>query len=493
MIKRNIKFPLIMKNGTEVRTLDELRENFDVESVVNYFLDAKLNTWLQHRGYDCELERVESLKNYINRKEIPVKLCEVFGVEVKDDFDIERIEQRKLRLVILEKYTDDESWVAKLDYIAFSQEEMIKMLSYISQKEGKTEIYLCGKEFVVSDEFKNITYTGVNKPVIKLVGNEMFDAKAKNIKFLNVSLSEHDSKRIISDKSMANDSKKQISTVENLLNELTHKYSTKDLEMQNAFYNLDASYDGFNKKSESDARERADNRLWRMYKDALGCFELDKGKRLSKELSKQYADYIYIILSEFKKDAEDIVKTHNKLALNSIFIEGVANKNFSDKLHRIRLVLFGTLERDSYIEWDICKLIDDKVLSWGEFKYSEYFVEYSELVDQIDIVEGSRGYNYTLPASKLVSSFIATCKAFNKYVFESGIVLDYFNSLISSLISDLYRKLGESDSENKPNPHAPLMHNSTGANTSVVQKPIVDSAMSQLRIARRKIHEKYAL
>ena len=43
---RIIRFPLKMKNGAEIRTLDELKENFDLESVLGYFTDGKLATWL---------------------------------------------------------------------------------------------------------------------------------------------------------------------------------------------------------------------------------------------------------------------------------------------------------------------------------------------------------------------------------------------------------------------------------------------------------------
>ena len=46
---RKIRFPLKMKNGAEVRTLDELKENFDLESVLGYFADGKLSTWLADR------------------------------------------------------------------------------------------------------------------------------------------------------------------------------------------------------------------------------------------------------------------------------------------------------------------------------------------------------------------------------------------------------------------------------------------------------------
>lgn len=37
---RKIRFPLKMKNGAEVRTLDELKANFDLESILGYFTDG---------------------------------------------------------------------------------------------------------------------------------------------------------------------------------------------------------------------------------------------------------------------------------------------------------------------------------------------------------------------------------------------------------------------------------------------------------------------
>ena len=58
---RKIRFPLKMKNGAEVHTLDELKENFDLESVLGYFTDGKLATWLADRYYDETAEAVSAL------------------------------------------------------------------------------------------------------------------------------------------------------------------------------------------------------------------------------------------------------------------------------------------------------------------------------------------------------------------------------------------------------------------------------------------------
>ena len=75
---KKVKFPLKMADGAEVRTLDELKEHFDIESVVGYFHDGRLLNWLKARYYDPEAEQVEQLVK--GDKDISQKLCAIFGV-----------------------------------------------------------------------------------------------------------------------------------------------------------------------------------------------------------------------------------------------------------------------------------------------------------------------------------------------------------------------------------------------------------------------------
>ena len=58
---KKIKFTLEMKDGVQVRTLEDLQENFDIEKVVGYFSDGKLQTWLDERYYEDEAEAISKL------------------------------------------------------------------------------------------------------------------------------------------------------------------------------------------------------------------------------------------------------------------------------------------------------------------------------------------------------------------------------------------------------------------------------------------------
>ena len=61
MRKRKIKFALELKDGEEVRSMDELREHFDLEKVIGYFQDGKLIEWLEDRFFEDEAEEIKKL------------------------------------------------------------------------------------------------------------------------------------------------------------------------------------------------------------------------------------------------------------------------------------------------------------------------------------------------------------------------------------------------------------------------------------------------
>ena len=76
---RPIRFPLEMKDGVRVRTIEELRSNFDLERVLEYYIDGKLVTWLKHRYYEKEAREILLLDN--NLEDFQSNICHVLGVQ----------------------------------------------------------------------------------------------------------------------------------------------------------------------------------------------------------------------------------------------------------------------------------------------------------------------------------------------------------------------------------------------------------------------------
>ncbi|SDZ94338.1 tetratricopeptide repeat protein [Selenomonas ruminantium] len=180
---KKIKFTLEMKDGVQVRTLEDLQENFDMEKVVGYFTDGRLQTWLEERYYEEEAEAVSKLSK--STPDFHKKLCEALGVTVVDDelsaIDIDEVERRKQRLEHLRQYTGDKNILDKVDMIAFNQEELGDLLS-----DGVSEIILCHNRFRIPLKQKNKKYIGVGRVEAIIKSSEKVDFDALGISFVNV-------------------------------------------------------------------------------------------------------------------------------------------------------------------------------------------------------------------------------------------------------------------------------------------------------------------
>ena len=179
---RKERFALIMEDGAEVRNIDDFKAHFDIGSVVKYFCNGKLLTWLEDRYYDEEADAIKKLSpdDYDFQK----KLCEIFGKETPEE-----IERRIQRLNRLKQYTDNKKILSNVDKVAFDQEELADLLD-----EGVDEIYLCANRFVIPLRMKNKTYIGVCDAVATIGNNKPADFAKLGIKFKNVSF-DNDSKK----------------------------------------------------------------------------------------------------------------------------------------------------------------------------------------------------------------------------------------------------------------------------------------------------------
>ncbi len=148
-----VKFPLEMAECVYVRTLEELKQNFDVKKVMSYFLDGRLKTWLEDRYYDDEAEKIGRLNS--NDEDVVRKLCEVFEQDFspENDINIGQIQIENERIETLKQYTDDEEIIKNVNSVAFNQEELEELY-----KVGKEVIYLCNGIFKIPDDKKKLSY-----------------------------------------------------------------------------------------------------------------------------------------------------------------------------------------------------------------------------------------------------------------------------------------------------------------------------------------------
>ena len=186
MAKR-IKFPLKMGNGESVRNIEELRENFDLSSVMTYFTDGKLLTWLENRYYEKEIEEINTLKQ--DDPDLGKKLCDIFGVAYEKiidkgaDFSI--VAQRNQKLSELKQYTTDTNLYEKIESIAFTQKEFQELL-----EKKLPEIYLLNNTFVIPLNLCNVTLNGIGTVIVQVFSDQYIDFEKQNVIFNNISFDE---------------------------------------------------------------------------------------------------------------------------------------------------------------------------------------------------------------------------------------------------------------------------------------------------------------
>lgn len=188
-------FSIILKNNAECKTLEDLRENFDLEKIVEYFKNGELLVWLEDRFYEDEAEAIENIS--ADDRNLAKKLCAVLDVECDEDLEFtQRIREKKK---ILEEKTDDENIIENAKITALNQDDLANLLHL-----DYPTIYLCGENFTVPIRVPNKKYIGVlSTPKIKIKANSDEELAEKNIVFKNCKLAWHKELPIESMKALA--------------------------------------------------------------------------------------------------------------------------------------------------------------------------------------------------------------------------------------------------------------------------------------------------
>ena len=79
---KTIKFNLILDNKS-VRTIEDLRNNFSIEDILELYNNGLLQRWLGVRGYLEDLEKVNAIKSDDNLNQI-LQLINIFMVEYEE-------------------------------------------------------------------------------------------------------------------------------------------------------------------------------------------------------------------------------------------------------------------------------------------------------------------------------------------------------------------------------------------------------------------------
>lgn len=171
-----IKQPLIV-NGVEVRDIEMLRDNFDVDTLIDYAFDGKLAKWLRDRYYDDEADEIESLEK--DDPDLEDRMYDIFQVD--PPMSEEEIAWRNERLAKLKEYTTDEEILERVDDVAFDQQDLSDLID-----DDVEEIFLCGGRFTIPLKVENKTYIGIGDAVAVIRSTVPIDFDDLNIHFKDI-------------------------------------------------------------------------------------------------------------------------------------------------------------------------------------------------------------------------------------------------------------------------------------------------------------------
>ena len=173
---KKIRFPLEMENGIEVRSMEELRNNFALGRVLEYVQNEKLVIWLRDRYENNIADAIAELDKM--DPELPRKVSEIFDIpyDEKTEDDLKQAAERAERIKRLKEFTDEKQYADKIDNVAFDQDELYDLLD-----EEVNEVYLCGDRFAIPVSVKGISYKGINNPVVVIDSKTEVDWLDKEI------------------------------------------------------------------------------------------------------------------------------------------------------------------------------------------------------------------------------------------------------------------------------------------------------------------------
>ena len=183
---RVLNFSLTMKDGYKVeRDIADLREHFDLETVLGLYKEGKLQRWLKRNGYAEEAAQLDDLDE--DAPDFTRAFCRILGVEAADHdaVDVEEISERTWRRNRLRDYTTDPYLLDMAENAAFSQSDLDELID-----EGAEEIVLCDGRFTIPLKARGTKYYGVGKAIAVIESDEIVDFERKYIMFQNVKFDE---------------------------------------------------------------------------------------------------------------------------------------------------------------------------------------------------------------------------------------------------------------------------------------------------------------
>lgn len=148
-------------NGVIVHSLKELRENYNAEEMLDYYIEGDLLAWLEQHYYENEASALKEIS--CDQQECTQKVYRVLGIDYASPENMSEAERNKweAKKRIVSEYTSDDKILSELWLVAMNQEELAELLDKQEKK-----IYLCKDSFSVPIKISGMEYIGIGNAAI---------------------------------------------------------------------------------------------------------------------------------------------------------------------------------------------------------------------------------------------------------------------------------------------------------------------------------------
>lgn len=303
--------PKLTLSGKEIHDITELRENFNLEEILLRIKNKELAKWLKCHYYELEALVIENVD--ITTSDCKNIIYEALGVAPQSSL-IE--EELCVKQEILKQYTSDPEILKNAALVAFTQEELAKMINA-----NQPIIYLCHNTFSIPIRKPNIKYIGIDNPKIETVfTKEQYEKAGITIENISVADKPNSKYEEFANKAASDYGYDDFIETHTLLTTTLHNQllfqqnnliSSQTLEL---YYHIPVTgicdYKEFDSKSECQAALK--KRIQAAYDNANSYFDINSSKCISKTVAEFYGNYIEEVVTPITDALSDIAKLGNK-------------------------------------------------------------------------------------------------------------------------------------------------------------------------------------
>lgn len=152
----------LVLNDTTIHSLAELRQYFDPEEIMTYFMKGQLLDWLRQHYYEKEADAIAKID--CTQADCLQKICLALDVEYllyQKMTAEERNKWNEKRRIVCECAKDPDH-LPSMQLIALNQEDLAKLLDKQEKK-----IYLCNNSFSIPLRVSGVEYTNLGNATIE--------------------------------------------------------------------------------------------------------------------------------------------------------------------------------------------------------------------------------------------------------------------------------------------------------------------------------------